>query len=152
MKKLILFLFALPLLALISCGDDNEPDVNIFMKYKNAVVSDDEVYVVKGDTLVVDSLWIEAVNKKHNASIVGPAGYYLGGVPIARTVIPPYRMKISTDNFAAGKYYLQVVMVIAEEDCALATGVAEVSFNVVNSTADIPLNSEAVPITQRRNK
>ena len=63
MKKLVYLLLALPLMVIAAaCSDDdsNLPDVSIHVDYKNAKVVDRQVYVVKGDTLVVDSIYVKS--------------------------------------------------------------------------------------------
>lgn len=150
MKKLTLILFLLPLMSLISCGDDNTPDINIHINYKNTVGADGSVYLVKGDTLVVDSLWVTAVNTKHIATIAGPVSYLFGGVPVARIVLPPYKLRVATDSIATGDYYLQLVMDVAEEDCTLATAVTQFGVKIVADSTDIPAPAASVGTTTAR--
>lgn len=154
MKKLLLFLIALPLLCIVavSCSDDKTPDVNVMAEYANGVVSNGKVYVVKGDTLIVDSLYVEASNAAHKAMIIGPVSYYLNGYPVLRVIIPPYRLAIPTDSLAVGAYQLQIVLNVAEEDFPLAVTTSEVSVNVVGSIDDVPSDTTVNPhISRLRN-
>lgn len=144
MKKLLLFLVAFPLLSIgaISCSDDKTPDVNVFAEYENAVVSNGKVYVVKGDTLVVDSLYVEATNPSHKAMIIGPVSYYMNSYPLARVIVPPYRLAIPTDSLEEGAYQLQMAMNVAEEGYELAGLATAVTVNVVGTAADIPSDTQ----------
>lgn len=142
MKKLLLIIAMLPLIAMMSCGDDNTPDINIYIDYQNTVGTDGYVYLVKGDTLTVDSLWVEAVNKKHIASIVGAVDYMFGGVPVARRVIPPYKLRLPTDSVNVGEYALQIVMDVAEEDCTLATAATQFGVKIVADSTEIPTGTD----------
>ncbi len=147
MKKLLIFLITLPLLGAIftACSDDKNPDVTVTAEYENAVVSNGMVYVVKGDTLVVDSLFVEAVNTSHKAMIIGPVSYYLNGYPVARVVVAPYKVAIPTDSLAVGAYQLQIGLNVAEEDYPLGVTTSEVTVNVVNSVADVPGDTTVNP-------
>lgn len=140
MKRLFYLLIALPLLgfAAVSCDDDKAPNVDVMIDYVNATVSNGSVYVVKGDTLVVDSLYVSAVNTSHNATIVGPVSYYFNGLPIGRVIVPPYKLYIPTSDLDVGAYQLQMTMTVAEEDYPLGICSSEATINVVSSVADIP--------------
>lgn len=143
MKKLTLLLLALPLIATLitSCDDDNTPDVNVGIRYANAVAPDGTVYLVKGDTLTIDSLWVTAVNTKHNASIVGPVTYLMQGVPLARVIPAPYKFRIPTDSATTGNYTLGVAMNVAEEDCTLASAAVSLAVSIVADSTQIPADA-----------
>lgn len=144
MKKFLLALLALPmLLAATSCSDDDSlPQVNINLTYGNAVVVDNRVYVVKNDTLRVESVNVTAVREGHKATN-GSVSYFIDGVPVGTNPFAPYGIAIATDSFEPGAYVLQLVMPIYEEGCELSTALSQVSVNVVASQADIP--SSATP-------
>lgn len=148
MKKLLLMLLALPMMALVSCSDDDTPNVDVTINYDNAtVLTNGSVYVVKGDTLFVDSMYVTAVNKNHNASIVGPVYYSINNIPVARVVMPPYKLAIPTDSMAVGAYSLQFYMDVAEEQCTLGTCAGSVDLNIVNDSTEIPSDVSPTPGT-----
>lgn len=140
MKKLLSFFLALPLLAFMAaCNDDDDtPQVEISFTYSGAVVSDGAVYVVKPDTLVVESVNVVPVRQGHKATCTGPVNYWLNGYPLATSFIAPYGVRIPTDGLDVGAYKLSANMGIAEEGYALATALVSVQINVVADSTDIP--------------
>lgn len=141
MKKLLLFLLALPLLAIAvsSCDSDKDlPQVKIGFTYTNAVVSDGRVYVVQPDTLYIDSISVVPLSPGHVAACVGPVNYWLDGYPLGASFMPPFGIGIPTGSLMVGTHTLTVNMEIAEEGYALATAVSAIRFNVVADSTDIP--------------
>lgn len=154
MKRLFYYLIALPVLAFaaMACDDDKAPNVDVMVNYRNATVSNGTVYVVKGDTLVVDSLYVTAVNTSHKATIVGPVSYYFNGLPIGRVIVPPYKLSIPTDDLDIGAYKLQMNMTVAEEDYPLGICTSEATINVVSSTGDVPSDPAEGPTLRIRTR
>ena len=61
-KILSMMLFALPLLALTACHDEDDlPDVDFNFTIENATRADGYLYIVQGETMEITS--IEVVNK-----------------------------------------------------------------------------------------
>lgn len=143
MKKILLTLLALPLLAITACSsDDDKPQVNVDLSYGNSTVANNEVYVVKPDTFKVTSVKVTPVREGHKATN-GPVSYFLNGVPLGTNPVQPFGIAIPTDDMETGAYSLQLSMPILEEGCELANGLVSVTVNVVASADDIP--SAAVP-------
>ncbi|MCM1482890.1 MAG: hypothetical protein NC043_01015 [Muribaculaceae bacterium] len=156
MKKLVYLLLALPLLALAAaCSDDdkNLPDVTLNVTYKNGSVVDRQVYVVQGDTLVVDSVYLTSNRAGKNAGIVGGVSYWWDGIPYSFTLpngaimnlnpVPPYRISVPTDDANVGAHSLTMLMDIAQEGSELASAAAGITVNVVADAADIPSGAGA---------
>lgn len=152
MKKFILFLLALPVMAFVatSCNDDDDnlPQVDINFSYQNAVVSANEVYVVQPDTFVVESINVTASRPNHVATCVGPVNYWLDGNAIGSTFVAPFGVRIPTEVLSLGRHTLTVNMGIAEEGSALATAVSKITFNVVADEADIPVPATGTTTSQ----
>lgn len=70
----------LPMLMLVSCSDDDLPDVKMKVTYSGATSVDGTLYVVQDSTFSIDGLYVEAVNSKHNAALSG-ASYYWDFIP-----------------------------------------------------------------------
>ncbi len=144
MKKIVLFLMMLPIVAsLSSCSDDDDvPQVKISFTYENGSVVDDQVYVVKPDTLIVASVNVTAARPDHVAICVGPVNYWLDGRPLGSAFIAPFGIKIPSKLLASGQHTLLVNMGVAEEGYSLATAVTSITINVVDDAADIPAHPD----------
>lgn len=140
MKKILYFLFVIPILAFMSqsCDDNDTPDVNFHMRFVNATVSDGDIYVVQGDTLTVDSAWVTAVNPSHKADLLPPVNYEIAGVGRFVSPFAPYRLAIPTDSLEVGTYQFAILGRVAEVNCSLGIGVAQATLNVVANASDIP--------------
>ncbi len=144
MKKFLLALMALPLMmSLASCHDDDElPDVNINVTYKNAVVVDHQVYVVQGQEFGIESIVTTAAQEGKNATN-GAVSYWLNGIPVGTTDVQPFAITLAPEwTQETGSFYIEFVMPVYEEGCALATAYARVKVNVVASADDIPSPSD----------
>lgn len=142
MKKLLFFLFALPLmLAVTSCSDDDDmPQVYLGVVYNSPVV-DGEVYVVKPNEFKIDSVKVVAAREGHKATN-GPVSYYIDGAFIGTNPISPYGVTIPTENMLRNKFRVQMVLPVYEEGCAVATIASSVVVNVVEDESDIPESTE----------
>lgn len=157
MKKFFYLLMALPLAFIAaSCSDDDDlPDVSINVDYKNVTVVDNQVYVVSGDTMVVDSVYVVSNRADKNAAIVEGVRYWVNGLPVLfnyqsitgqivndnLNVVPPYRLSIKTDDSMIGSNTITMNMGIAQEGAELGAAVARIVFKVVASADDIPAGS-----------
>lgn len=149
MKKLLLALLALPLLAsFASCSsDDDMPQVNIDLTYGNASVIDGQVYVVQPDTFRILSVAVTPVREGHKATN-GPVSYFMNGVPVGTSPVAPFGVNILTSDLKPGAYAVQMFMPVYEEGCELANAVAQIQLNVLADSTQLP--SAAVPsVTQR---
>lgn len=155
MKKILYFLLVLPLLAggFISCDDDNDlPDVDLGISISNAKNIDGKIYLVAGDTLVVDSILITN-NEKDKTALVTSATYYWNGLNLGTNYIYPYGFAIATKKYEAnedgqftgtrpGDYLLAIETPVAAEGKSLAIAVQTYVVTVVESEEDIPSGTE----------
>lgn len=111
MKKFILALMALPLMALgfTSCDDDNDlpeayVDVTISGGYQSP--DDGKIYIAAGDTLFFDALTAVPTNGKKTT--LGFTTYYLQGIPFAQTYTAPFAAYLDTRALDPGTYVVQI--------------------------------------------
>lgn len=147
MKKLLYLLLLLPLGLLASCdSDDDLPDVDITVTFDNVVEGEDAIYIVKGDSLKIQSVTCKGNDNKQ--AMVNEVTYVLDGFPLGTSVIAPYGAAIATDNFSAGKFLLGMRMNVLQVDKTLAFGVISFGFKVVESAADLPDGKEPGTLTR----
>lgn len=147
MKKLLYLLLLLPLGFLASCDSDNDlPDVDITVTFDNVVEGEDAIYVVKGDTLKIQSVTCKGNDNKQ--AMVNEVTYVLDGFPLGTSIIAPYGAEIATDNFSAGKFLLGMRMNVLQVDKSLAFGVISFGFKVVDNAADLPDGKEPGTLTR----
>ena len=150
MKKLLALLFILLPLSLVyvSCSDDDDlPDVSVSISTPNRMLGD-TIYLVQGDSLIVDTINIRNNEAGKNAVIT--AAEYFFAMEGHYTAVVPFGWRRPTsanpDNFnyiPAGKYPFNIEVDIAAEDKALAIGVLPYIVRVVASDDEIP--EAAVP-------
>lgn len=147
MKKLLYLLLLLPLGFLASCDSDNDlPDVDITVTFDNVVEGEDAIYVVKGDTLKIQSVTCKGNDNKQ--AMVNEVTYVLDGFPLGTSIIAPYGATIATDNFSAGKFLLGLRMNVLQVDKSLAFGVISFGFKVVDSADELPDGKEPGTLTR----
>lgn len=149
MKKLLALLFiVLPLsLAYVSCSDDDDlPDVSMSITVSNSKVLGDTIFVVQGDSLIVDAINIQNNEQGKNALITFASYQFINEI-YKTPYIPFYWARpTSTDPqsvyyIPVGVYPLTIQVDIAAEDKALAFGVLPYMVRVVASPDDIPANA-----------
>lgn len=150
MKKLLSLLFiALPLsFAYVSCSDDDKdlPDVSMGITVSNAKILQNTIYVVQGETLIVDALNIKNNEAGKNA-IITAAEYNFTHESFYTPFMPfTWKRPTSADPqsfyyIPCGEYELNIVVNIAAEDKALAIGVLPYIVKIVPSADDIPADA-----------
>ena len=90
-KILSMMLFALPLLALTACHDEDDlPDVDFNFTIENATRADGYLYIVQGETMEITS--IEVVNKDSGKpAIITAANFYWDYYYIGSAIEPRRR-------------------------------------------------------------
>lgn len=146
MKKVLsLLLLALPMaFAFTSCDDDDDlPNVTMSITVENAVQQDGIIYVVQGDTLVIEGITVTN-NEKGNAAITA-ATYYWDYYRLGTNIVAPYGYAIVTtrteDNIEGtplGNHLLEIQCPLLAEDKAVATALMVYKVCVVESADDIP--------------
>ncbi len=123
MKKLLLSLLALPLVAFgfTSCSDDDDlPEANIEVKISGGVQNpdDNKIYVTEGD--VIDFESITAVPTNGKKTTLGFTTYYIQGIPFAQTFTVPFGAKLDTEGMNPGEYIVQIKSELYQVDKAAA--------------------------------
>lgn len=139
MKKLLYLLLALPLLAMISCSDDDKdlPDVSIGFSYSGATDVDGTLYNVRGDTLSIDSVFCTPAEGTKPAAIANVT-YVFDGLPLGYTPISPFAIDILTSDVAAGRHTLTLEMTVLQEGKSIGTAWMPLPVAVVDTITDIP--------------
>lgn len=147
MKKFIsLLLLSIPMvMGFTSCNDDdNLPDVQMSITVSGAQRIDNVIYVVRGDTLDIDSIGITN-NEAGKAAAITSASYYWDYQPLGVSTLPPYGFSIvttvPTDNLPGtplGRHLLEIQCPVLAVDKEVATSVLAYEVQVVESPDDIP--------------
>lgn len=149
MKKIVYLLAALiPALSFTSCDDnDDVPDVDFNVTFSKAQFADDQVYVVQGDTIDIQS--VEAINNEQGKGVTIPyVNYYFDGIFVGQNPIAPYGFDIVVpDNVIIGKHTLQISCPVFAVDKAPGYAVVTYTVNVVQSDDDIPSDAVQTVIT-----
>lgn len=142
MKKIfyLLLLVALPMVALTACHDDGNdlPNVKFDVTVSKATVDDGVIYVVPGDSIVIES--VKVLNQEPGKSaLITAATYFWDGYPLGTNVVSPYGFGIAVSQATAiGRHYLQIACPLYAVDKEAATATLQYPVQVVASKADIP--------------
>lgn len=152
MKKFIylaIALMALPF-ALTSCSDDDDlPNVDYSIAISGGVYNQDDntIYVVKGDTLKIDSIGVQNLDSNKPAAITG-ADYYWDYAWLGASMLPPYGYNIViTDATPVGKHLLQIKTGVVAVDKAPGVGIVAYQVNVVADSTDLPATAAGHSLT-----
>ena len=113
MKKALFYilLFAvLPVLGLSACSDDGDdlPDVDFSLNISGGVMVDGTIYVVQGDTLVINSVNV-VNNEPDKSAIITAATYYWDAFRMGTSAVPPYGFSFATsENTSLGKHEITI--------------------------------------------
>lgn len=137
-KYLIALLTLIPLLAFTACDDDdNLPNVDFDLTIDGAVNVDGTLYVVRGETLTVESITV--INKDGGGAFITSASYYWNGYFLGRTVQPPFGFEIETnESTRLGRSRLEIYAPLFASDKTLANAFIQYGVTVVESSEDIP--------------
>lgn len=148
MKKIFYLLAVLiPAFAFTSCDDqDNLPDVDFKVSISNGAFYNNEIYVVQGDTLQIES--VQVVNNEQGKAVTIPyVNYYFDYNQIGTNAIEPYGFDIAfPETLPIGRYYLQLSAPVFAVDKMPGYALITYTVNVVQSVNDIP--AEAVHSSQ----
>lgn len=148
MKKLYYFLLmALPVMLFASCDDDNSlPKVDVSISIDGGVSANDEIYVVQGDTLTVES--INVINKEQGKNaIITSATYSWDYAFVGVSVTPPYGAEFVTENMPLGQHLLQIESPLYAVDKSPAMMYMAFKVKIVESADDIPSGAVATQLT-----
>lgn len=142
MKKLFYLLF-LPL-ALLSCKDDDEiPNVDFKVEISGGKFVNDKIYVMKGDTLIIEN--VEIVSHDKNAAM-GEVSYFLDGQFLFTNPFSPYKIKIPTDKLVLSEHRLHFNCPVYVEDYPILTAYFDYKVLLMEHSDSIP-NQPSLPIT-----
>ena len=142
MKKfiyLLLLLVAVP--ALVSCSDDDGndlPNVDFDLSFENAVEIEGELYIVKGENLVISG--IDVINKESGkGAMITNASYYWDGYYMGSNVQPPFAFEyVIGENVPVGKHQIEISCPVYAVDKAPARAIVYFYVNVVSSAEEVP--------------
>lgn len=143
MKRNFLLLYLVPMfilgLSLTSCNDDDDlPDVDFYVSISGGENIDNTIYLVRGDTLYVDS--VKVVNREQGKeALISSATYYWDYVRLGTAVLPPYGFAIvTTEQTPTGNHLLQIETPVAAVDKSLGIAVLGYNVTVVADSTEIP--------------
>lgn len=140
MKKLFFYLFAaLPLIVFNSCSDDDDlPDVDFKLEVTDGVSVDGVLYVVRGESLVIDGITV-VNNEKNKTAIITAATYYWDAFRLGTSAVAPYGFTISTtEQTPLGHHELAIECPVYAVDKSPAVANLFYNVEVVADEADIP--------------
>lgn len=141
MKKYFYYLLLmLPFtFAAVSCDDNDEdkiPDVSLKATISGGVFQDGEIYVTKGDALVVDAVTL--VNNTGKEGALGAVSYYWDHYLIGTNITQPFELKFDTTDQPVGRHLLQAQMPIYVVDYPICVGNLQYYVNIVEPDGDLP--------------
>ena len=138
MKKLFyLMMLALPMIFVACDDDDNLPRVDITVDFDNVANVDGELYIVKGDSLIVNSINVTNLESGKKA-IATSAIYYLDGIRIGASIFSPFYYRFPTENLELDSYRFSIETEIFAVDKTPAVALLSYDLTVVESKEDIP--------------
>ncbi len=147
MKKLLYFLMLLPLAFVVSSCDDDDnkiPDVTIRTTVTNAVMKNNVIYVVQGETL---GLEVSMINHTNEDGQMGVISFYWDHYLLGEAVTQPYVFEIPTDNQPLGIHLLQAQMPVYVVDYPICWGYFDYPVKVVASADELPDSPDEPTIT-----
>lgn len=144
MKKYLLILLFLPLLALVSCSDEKDlPDVSLDFDLENCTDVDGTIYVVQGQDMKITAVNV-INNESHKHAFITAANYYWDYYYIGSTVQPPFGFEIRiSDATPLGKHILEIESPLYAEGKEPAFSLVAFNVVVVASADDIPADGSA---------
>lgn len=140
MKKLFYLLLLLIPLGLTSCHDDDDdlPNVDFDVTFDGAVIDNDVIYVVQGESFSVES--VKVINRDPGKSaIITSATYFWDAFPLGTSVVDPYGFEIETSSTTPlGNHSLQISCPVYAVDKEMATALVTFTVCVVADEADLP--------------
>ena len=140
MKKIFYYLLLMLPLGMLatSCDDDDNkiPNVSIQATISGGVFDDDEIYIVKGETLVVDGL--KLVNNTNKEGTLGAVTYYWDHYLIGTNITQPFSLSINTSEQPLGRHLLQAQMPIYVVDYPICWGYIQYYVNIVETADELP--------------
>lgn len=132
----LLALLTIPTL-FISCSDKNDiPDVDITITINNVVDYQGKLYIIQGDTLDINSIDIKG-NEGKNA-IITEATYAWDYHPLGTNIVPPYGLRILTNNAATGAHLITISFTIVQKNKPVSYAGLNYDVIIVPDAASLP--------------
>lgn len=152
MKKINLFLLALPLIGFASCSDDKDfPDVNanadIYGYYY--VEGQSTRYVLPDDNLVFGAVNVTSEDGQQVGVV--DVNYLINGYDYYLTNVSPFTCVIPTSVFRSGENIVTLDMTLAAVGYELTKGAFGFQFVAVDSEEDLPAGAIYVPVPDQDN-
>ena len=149
MKKLFNILFALPLLLTVACSNDNDiPNVSLSIETSGCwkVDNDSRIYVVEGDTMMINGIYVQSLDGKKAA--ITSATYYLNTIPYSEPFMAPYSTIIPSAYLKEGNNLLAASMIIGVVDYPIQSALAEWTVTLVPTKEDLPDGAVYTPLPE----
>lgn len=143
MKKIFYLLLILPLM-MMSCKEDEMPNVKFNVEFSGGVKVNGTIYVVKGDTLSVENVEIASHGDKNAA--MGEVSYFLDGLFLITKFFPPYKINIPTNDMRINNHVLEFNCPLYVEDSPILTAYFRYPVKLVSNPDSIPQDSDE-PVT-----
>lgn len=126
----------LPLIFTSCSNDDDLPEVDLSVAFSGASEQDGILYVVQGDDLVIEGLYVTPVAGTKKATL-GATAYYWDYQFIGTSMMEPFGMSFNTARLPVGDYLLQINTTVFQVDKSV--GIAYITFPVkVVEAAQLP--------------
>jgi len=148
MKKAFYYMFlllaVLPLSSLVSCSDDDDlPDVDFSLDISGGTSVNDTIYVVRGDTLAINSVNV-VNNESGKKAIITAATYYWDAFRLGTATQPPYGFSFPTgESTALGKHKIVIECPVYAVDKSPAIASLFYLVKVVADSDEIPGGEDA---------
>lgn len=140
MKRILYLLIAFASLLPIfsSCNDDKDvPQVSLQIDYTGAISEDGTLYVVSGDTLSINAL--RAIpDEGTKPATISSVAYDWDGIPLVRTNLSPFPIKISTADIKTGDHYLGVYATVLQVDKPIGFAITRFPIVIVADKNELP--------------
>ena len=135
MKKIFYLLLILPLM-MVSCKDDEMPNVKFNVEFSGGKNVNGVIYVVKGDTLNVENVEIASHDSKGAA--MGAVSYFWDGLFLLTNPFSPYKIKIPTDDMVLPNHILEFNCPLYVDDSPILTAYFRYPVKLVSTPDSIP--------------
>lgn len=149
MKKLLLSLMLMPLLAAFTaCDNDSKdlPEVDFDVEITGVTQNSDDnkLYIKQGTPLVVEG--IEAISRNGKRTTLGLTTYYLNGIPQFQTVTIPFGATLDTSELDPGEYAFQIRTSVYQIDKEAAFALLSYTLVVEPKDADEAATHTDAPV------
>lgn len=136
-KKLIYILFAVPLMMLSACSDDDDmAQVDLTFQLSGVTLVDDTFYTISGETVSVDGVVAKSLTS--DPATIQRVQYTLDGFRLPIELDNPFGTEFSTTDFGLGTHRLGMSGVVLQEDKTITEVAVQMPLKIVESIEDLP--------------